>query len=131
MATYHVSPYGDDSNNGLGGDPTDATNRPWLTLTKALGAAGISSGDTLYIAPGVYREAVTVAMTSAVAETFIIGDVANTQGFCDSAGVRLPGGTVWISNSLGGDMVAPSGSAAIAATTAISSMKTSSTCSPR
>jgi hypothetical protein len=51
----------------------------WRTLGKALGAAGIASGDSLYIGAGVYREAVTVAMTSAVAETSIIGDVDGAQ----------------------------------------------------
>ncbi len=35
----------------------------------------MSSGDTVWIGAGVYREAVTVAMTSATVETSIIGDV--------------------------------------------------------
>lgn len=53
-----------------------------MTLAKALGAAGIASGDILYITPGTYREVVTVAMTSAVATTNIIGDVdgSHTSG---------------------------------------------------
>lgn len=47
----------------------------WLTIGKALGASGIASGDTVYIGAGVYREVVTVAMTSATVETQVIGDV--------------------------------------------------------
>jgi hypothetical protein len=69
MATYYIRQSGSDSNNG-----TSAATA-WRTLGKALGAAGISSGDTAYIGAGTYRETVTVGMTSATAETKIIGDV--------------------------------------------------------
>ena len=69
MTVYYVRKSGNDSNAGT--SPAAA----WLTIGKALGASGISSGDTVYIGPGVYREKATVAMTSAVAETFVIGDV--------------------------------------------------------
>lgn len=51
MAVYYVRIDGNDSNTGLG----SATNQAWQTLAKALGASGISSGDTLYVAPGNYR----------------------------------------------------------------------------
>lgn len=70
MAVYYIRTIGSDSNDGL----TPAT--AWLSLTKALGAAGIASGDTVYIGAGIYRNAaaITVNMTSATAETFIIGD---------------------------------------------------------
>lgn len=86
MATYYVSKSGNDANNGLGPDASHASNKPWLTFAKALGAAGIASGDTVYIGPGVYREQVTVAMTSATAETRIVGDPLNTKGFKDGSG---------------------------------------------
>jgi hypothetical protein len=69
MATYYVRKSGNDSNNGLG--PSSA----WLTVGKALGSSGISSGDTVYIGAGTYAETITVAMTNATAETHIIGDV--------------------------------------------------------
>lgn len=69
MATYYVRKSGSDSNAGT------SAGAAWLTIGKALGAAGIASGDTVYIGAGVYREVVTVAMTSATAETQIIGDV--------------------------------------------------------
>lgn len=68
MATYYIRISGSDSNAGT--SPSAA----WRTLTKALGAAGIASGDTLYIGAGIYREVTTVSMTSATVETFIIGD---------------------------------------------------------
>lgn len=90
MATYYVSwDVGNDANNGLGPDASHASNKPWKTVAKALGAAGISSGDIVYIAPGTQRETVTVAMTSPVAETKIIGDSLNTKGFKDGSGVLL------------------------------------------
>lgn len=89
MAIYYVSTAGNDANNGLGPDASDATNKPWRTIGKALGAAGISSGDTVHIGPGVYRETVVVGMGSAVAETFILGDPLNAQGFKDGSGNLL------------------------------------------
>jgi hypothetical protein len=89
MATYYVSKSGNDANNGLGPDASHASNKPWLTIGKALGAAGIASGDTVYIGPGVYREQVLIAMTSAVAETRVVGDPLNAQGFKDGSGITL------------------------------------------
>ena len=75
MATYYVRTDGNDANAGTG----PATNQAWRTIQKALGATGISSGDTVYIAPGRYNEFITVGMTSATATTYIIGDVGATQ----------------------------------------------------
>jgi len=69
MTVYYVRKSGNDGAAGT----TPAT--AWLTIAKALGAAGIASGDTVYIGAGTYRETVTVAMTSATVETFVIGDV--------------------------------------------------------
>lgn len=68
--TFYIRKIGSDSNFGT------TAAAAWLTLGKALGAAGISSGDTVWWGAGVYREGtLTVNMTSATAETKIYGDV--------------------------------------------------------
>ena len=69
MATYYVRPDGNNSNTGLG----SGTSTAWQTLAKALGASGIGSGDTLYIAPGTYTESVTIGGTY-TAPTYVYGD---------------------------------------------------------
>jgi hypothetical protein len=76
MAIYYIKPAangGSDSNNGL------SSSTAWATLGKALGTTGMSSGDTVYIAPGTYRETITVTMTVPTAETFILGDPKATK----------------------------------------------------
>ncbi len=75
MATYYVRTDGNDTNAGTG----PATNQAWQTITKALGATGIGSGDTLYIAPGVYRGNVVINASAFSAATYIIGDVTGSQ----------------------------------------------------
>lgn len=82
MATYYVRKTGSDSNAGT------SAGAAWLTLAKALGAAGIASGDIVYVGAGVYREVLTVAMTSATGETRIVADV-------DGAQTGDPGDVVW------------------------------------
>jgi hypothetical protein len=109
MTTYYVSPSGSDSNNGLGPDASHASNKPWLTIGKALGASGIASGDIVYVAPGTYREVVTVNMTSATAETQVIGDPANEKGFKNGSGVLLSSGEVQWTAFTTNDKTAPSG----------------------
>jgi len=69
MATYFVRTDGKDGNTGLGA----GTGQAWATIGKALGATGITGGDTVYIAPGTYREVVTIGGTYA-SNTFIYGD---------------------------------------------------------
>ena len=70
MATYYVRKDGNDTNAGTGSAP----NQAWQTVQKALGATGIVSGDTVYIAPGIYSEQITVGMTNPTATTSIIGN---------------------------------------------------------
>ena len=80
MATYYVSTStGNDAWTGLSATFTSGSTGPWKTLTKALGAAGMASGDTLYIAPGNYNESVTIGFGPSAA-TQIIGD-PNSQQF--------------------------------------------------
>jgi hypothetical protein len=75
MAIYYVRNDGNDNNTGTG----TQTNQSWKTLTKALGATGITGGDTLYVAPGVYRETVTLGFSSSASTTYIIGDPLATK----------------------------------------------------
>jgi hypothetical protein len=56
MAVYYVSKYGDDNNNG-------SLNLPFLTIDYA--DTQISAGDTIYIAPGIYREKVQFSVGGA------------------------------------------------------------------
>jgi hypothetical protein len=87
MATYYVRTDGNDGNAGTG----SASNQAWKTIQKALGATGIGSGDTLYIAPGVYREAVTIGGTYSTT-TYITGDPTASQFSGIAAGeVRITG----------------------------------------
>lgn len=71
--TYYIRKTGADANNGT------SSSTAWLTIGKALGTAGLGDGDTVYVGAGTYREVVTVAMTSATAETSIIGDIDGVQ----------------------------------------------------
>jgi hypothetical protein len=76
MATYYVKLAADGGNDSLAGTTPSTA---WATIGKALGATGIASGDTLYIAPGTYNESVTINITNPTAETFIIGDPTASQ----------------------------------------------------
>lgn len=80
MATYYVRPDGNDANTGLGSTASTA----WRTIAKALGATGITGGDTLWIAPGTYRESVTIGGTYASA-TNIYGNPTASLFFGVSA----------------------------------------------
>ena len=107
MATYYVRTDGNDANTGLGA----ATNQAWQTISKALGATGIGSGDTLYIAPGTYRQgsAVTVGGTYS-AMTYVYGDPTGAQF------TGVPAGLVRITTFTPADTSASSAVNAITAT---------------
>lgn len=70
MTIYYVRNDGNDANSGTFANTSGA----WKTLAKALGASGISGGDTLYIAPGVYRETIEVGFASTGSTTYVYGD---------------------------------------------------------
>jgi hypothetical protein len=74
MATYYVRPDGNDLNTGLG----SSTAQAWATIAKALGATGITGGDTVYIAPGRYAAQVVIGGTYS-SSTFVTGDPLCTQ----------------------------------------------------
>lgn len=100
MATWYVSPYGHDGlNNGKGPDPTDPANRPYKSVGTVLGSSGISPGDTVYFAPGIYYTGAAInppaSISSAGSPTTFEGDPLNVQGFKDLSGTRLPPGLVW------------------------------------
>ena len=69
MPTYYVRPDGNDLNTGTG----SSTAQAWATLGKALGATGITGGDTVYIAPGRYPQQITLGGTYSSA-TAVTGD---------------------------------------------------------
>ena len=81
MATYYVRPDGNNGNAGTG----PSAGQAWQTIQKALGATGIGSGDTVYIAPGLYAEQVTIGGTYS-ATTYITGDPTASQFSGLSAG---------------------------------------------
>jgi hypothetical protein len=71
VTLYYVRPDGNDANPGTG----PAAGSAWRTWAKVLGAAStVVGGDTVYFAPGVYRELVTVALPSPASEVRLVGD---------------------------------------------------------
>jgi uncharacterized protein YdhG (YjbR/CyaY superfamily) len=77
MPTYYVKPAAQGGNNSLTGtSPSTA----WATVAYALSSSsGFASGDTLYIAPGVYTDTISVTMPNPTVETNIIGDPTIAQ----------------------------------------------------
>lgn len=85
MATYYVRTNGSDNNTGTGPAPSQA----WATVGKAMQT--VTSGDTVWIAPGVYFNHIGLTPTNTYtnAVTFV-GDLYG-EAFTD-----LVGGIPWI-----------------------------------
>lgn len=109
--TYYVSTAGSDSNNGLSPDATTAnTNKPWLTLGKAMATGSpVVPGDTVYIGPGIIYQGGGITPISGISSvgspTAFRGDPTNVQGFKDSSGVLLSPAPSWITPRTSGDGV--------------------------
>lgn len=108
MATYYISSSGSDANNGLGPDASAVTNKPWLTLGKALNTGStVVPGDTVYIGPGILYEGAGIApiagVTSTASPTAIRGDPTNAQGFKTAGGVLFTPSVCWVSTRTSGD----------------------------
>ena len=98
MAIYYVRPDGSNTNAGTG----PAANQAWATVAFALGAAsgtnpGLVGGDTVYIAPGTYRNVVTIGYTTPTSMITVQGDPSCSQFS------GLTAGPVRISNAPVGD----------------------------
>ena len=77
MANYYVRNDGNNSNTGTG----PATNQAWQTIAYAFANMTLTTGvNTLYIAPGVYRESPTLTVTPTATNTLVItGDPTASQ----------------------------------------------------
>lgn len=90
--TYFVSPYGTNSNAGTNPAPLHAWRTITFAMTNRVGG-GVTNGDTVWIAPGTYRETTIVGITP-LAEVRINGDPQNSQGFTDLNAVKIIPGVV-------------------------------------
>ena len=71
MATYYVRTAANGGSDAAAGTSIATA---WATFTKAFSASGFTSGDTVYVEPGVYRHVVTALNTSPTTRAFVIGD---------------------------------------------------------
>ena len=103
MPTYYVRPDGNDLNVGTA--PTNAAGTgAFRTVNKALSVA--VGGDTVWIAPGTYRENVVPTITTQSTYINVYGDVNLNQV---AWGSGLTAGIVRITNNLVNDVGTPSG----------------------
>ena len=78
MATYYVRPDGSNTNAGTG----PSVGSAWQTIGKALATGSpVVGGDTVYIAPGTYREGVTVGISPS----------SNVNIYADPKALQFPG----------------------------------------
>jgi hypothetical protein len=97
LTDYFVRPGGSNSNTGTG----SGTGSAWLTFAKPFtSGSGVVGGDTVYIAPGTYREQVTVTITPTSTVT-VVGDYTASR-FSD-----LDGGEVVVTAYTTNDTTLP------------------------
>jgi hypothetical protein len=78
MPNYYVRPDGSNANAGTG----QAAGQAWQTVQYALTNATLGAGvNTIYIAPGIYRETVTINITPSVTNTLVIEGDPTCQQF--------------------------------------------------
>ena len=103
MPTYYVRPDGNDLNVGTA--PTNASGTgAFRTVNKALSVA--VGGDTVWIAPGVYRENIAPTIATQTTYIYVKGDPTLTQV---AWGSGLSIGVIRITNQLTNDSSVPSG----------------------
>jgi hypothetical protein len=87
MATYYVRLDGNDGNAGTG----IGTGQAWATISFALGASSpVTSGDTVYIAPGIYRQTANITLSKSLSSTLTItGDTTGVVFGLPSGEVRM------------------------------------------
>lgn len=103
MPTYYVRPDGNDLNVGTA--PTNAAGTgSFRTVNKALSVA--VGGDTVWIAPGTYRENLVTTVASQATTISFKGDTSLVQV---AWGSGLTAGPIRITNFLTNDVSAPSG----------------------
>jgi hypothetical protein len=87
MATYYVRLDGNDANAGTG----TGTGQAWATISFALGASSpVTSGDTVYIAPGIYRQTTGITLAKSLSSTLTVtGDTAGVVFGLPSGEVRM------------------------------------------
>lgn len=92
LRTFYVAPNGDDGNPGT--DP----NHPLLTVQEA--ADRSQPGDLVSIAPGIYRESVTVSTSGTAAQPIVFRGSAPGV-VLDGADAAIAAGVVWTAETQG------------------------------
>lgn len=91
---YFVATNGSDSAAGT------SVTAPWQKISKAV--TTVAAGDTVYFAPGAYRQNITLSATWN-SRVWFIGDPMNSQGFTNNAGALITPGIVRWTGYTNGD----------------------------
>ena len=86
MATYYVRPDGNNANAGTG----PLANQAWSTVAYAFANMALPDAvNTLYIAPGTYRESPTLSITPSVSNTLVVSGDPTAAQFSGVAAGRV------------------------------------------